>query len=401
MRPSQAMGLFQSTWRSEWACLSRAQLARLVSSQLHKPNFVTVSVVRKWESGQPPKSLEELDALCLVMRVHGLAEPEVRQFRDSVPAALLDRHYEGLFPGADLAWRPDCHELAAATYWETCRTASARNIVTLLAQVTELRNLRVGASGPASHHSHEYHQDEAVIWLTLAIAGHHRARSRYALAEKWCYVAAFDVEHRLRGHLTPEVNTTRVAGDAITYGALADLSPARLGALLDLATQEDEAGHRLRAASLRGEAACFSLDLPDADLHQYWYGVVKRDVAIAEEFGGPVTVGIAHKNLHRLAVAQGAFDLAEEHLEQFRELARPWGPYAVFLPYLEGIMLRALGQLASAAARFAEGEKLARRDGWLRYVRDCRRLLAECEHAQHELRHRGKGRIISSQRAGR
>ena len=96
MRPAQAMGTFLKVWRSEWAGLSRAQLAIAVSAWLTNGKRVKPGVVRWWEDGQPPGSTEELEALLQVMRTHGLTFPEVSQFRTAVFAACLDRQYPGL-----------------------------------------------------------------------------------------------------------------------------------------------------------------------------------------------------------------------------------------------------------------------------------------------------------------
>ena len=41
-------------------------------------------VVRHWEEGQPPKSTEELEALCAVMRKHGLFPLDIEEFRQPI-----------------------------------------------------------------------------------------------------------------------------------------------------------------------------------------------------------------------------------------------------------------------------------------------------------------------------
>jgi hypothetical protein len=136
MRPSQAVGLFVKTWRAEWAGLSRAQLSLLVSRRLTKP--LKPGVTRAWEEGQPPGSVEELDALCLAMRLRTLSQPGVGQFRDAALAACLDRHYAGLFLDESFAQDSAADALAEATWSETCNGFGTRNVVTLVAQSWEM-----------------------------------------------------------------------------------------------------------------------------------------------------------------------------------------------------------------------------------------------------------------------
>jgi hypothetical protein len=112
MKSAEAMGTFLRTWRSQWAGLSRGQLALAVSARSGKRRPVTAEVVRAWEQGQPPKSTAEFEALLTVMGRKGLTDIEVGQFRRAVFAACLDRHYPELFAAEDFAERPDVDEEA-------------------------------------------------------------------------------------------------------------------------------------------------------------------------------------------------------------------------------------------------------------------------------------------------
>ena len=132
MGPAQAMGTFLRTWRSEWAGLTRAQLAIALSAATGKGKTIKPGTIREWETGQPPKSTSELESLLQVMRRHGLTIPEVQQFRTAVFAACLDRHHPGLLGQEDLAHSPDVEAAA----WAIVQREDARG-VPMLISVTE------------------------------------------------------------------------------------------------------------------------------------------------------------------------------------------------------------------------------------------------------------------------
>lgn len=113
MGPSQAMGTFLRIWRSEWAGLSRAQLAIALHGVSSRAKGVTPRVIRRWEEGQPPGTVAELDALTEVMGRHGLVQWEVDDFRQAVFAACVDRQYPGMLATEDFAFRDDVEEVAS------------------------------------------------------------------------------------------------------------------------------------------------------------------------------------------------------------------------------------------------------------------------------------------------
>ena len=86
MNPARAMGTFLRTWRSEWAGLSRAQLATAISALCPSGKRVTPFIIQEWEAGQPPKSTAELEGLCAVMLRNGLVEPEIADYVSNRPA---------------------------------------------------------------------------------------------------------------------------------------------------------------------------------------------------------------------------------------------------------------------------------------------------------------------------
>jgi len=112
MGPANAMGMFLKVWRSEWAKLSRAQLATAVSASLKKRKAITPRMILYWEEGHPPGSTEELDGLCQVMARSRLSQRTVNAFRRSVLAAVVDRQYPEMNPARDMAERPDVDEVA-------------------------------------------------------------------------------------------------------------------------------------------------------------------------------------------------------------------------------------------------------------------------------------------------
>ena len=105
MKPAGVMGLFLRTWRTEWVGMTRGQLALALSAR--QGVRVTDSVVRAWETGQPPATTAEFDALLDVMSRHGLTRPEIDDFRRAILAAVCDRQYSDLFPDEDFAYQDD------------------------------------------------------------------------------------------------------------------------------------------------------------------------------------------------------------------------------------------------------------------------------------------------------
>jgi hypothetical protein len=178
MNPASAMGTFVRIWRSEWAGLSRAQLALAVSSQLSPRQAVTMKVIRRWEEGQPPNSTEELESLCKVMRRNALSQPEVEQFRKAVFAACLDRQYPELFGGESLAQRRDVDERARDLFERQWAHGDQPGLVSLVAAAMDLE-VATG-DGPAAGVSPGQVQKQyvALVYLRGAVAHHHGWHAR-------------------------------------------------------------------------------------------------------------------------------------------------------------------------------------------------------------------------------
>lgn len=195
MQPSSALGTFLRYWRSEWAGLSRAQLALAVAAQCTgKRKRVTGEVVRAWERGQPPASTEELDALLAVMRRHGLSEPEAGHVRRAVFAACLHRHYPELFPAEEFAQQPQVDELAEASLGGWPQAPASHDPVALVGQLTSLGRAVGHDTEPAPPGSQRRRQQVALAY-TLATANWYcEATSRMGLAARYAGAAVAHVQ---------------------------------------------------------------------------------------------------------------------------------------------------------------------------------------------------------------
>lgn len=164
--PARAMGTFLRTWRSEWASLSRAQLATSVAAHCSGRHRVTPDVIREWEDGQPPQSTDTLNALLLVMRVHGLSPTEVTQFRDAVFAACAGRRFPELFDDAPFALRTDVDEVAEAIaerpWWPP---NPFPNVVALVACLQDLQHAVLAESDVTVGRAQERRQQVALAYL--------------------------------------------------------------------------------------------------------------------------------------------------------------------------------------------------------------------------------------------
>ncbi len=96
-------GLCARSLREDWLRWSRARAARSVAARSGKR--VEAHHVREWERGQPPASLEELDAYLALLRSLGLTAPEVGDVEAAIHAALVQRYYgtAGRFDALSLA----------------------------------------------------------------------------------------------------------------------------------------------------------------------------------------------------------------------------------------------------------------------------------------------------------
>jgi hypothetical protein len=392
MKPAQAMGLFLATWRAEWARLSRTQLALLVSSELHKPNAVTVSVVRQWEAGQPPKSLAELEALCRVMGRRALSPPEVVQFRQAVYAACLDRHYEGLFSDRTLSPTAEVEELAPiGDMW---------NLVELL---------------PRLHVLTQYVTDPPVRPCPRRLLHRWQAARVLLLTRQWYlhFCAKRHLQATSTIHQSGQLLAT-VFGPGSLYGQL--MSPAQMrsveahGRAHDL--REPGAAERMLALSseFRAEGnllhcALSLLDgvwaLADADNPRFVYADLRRDVQWALTYVGDrvpeAEVGGVHHAICNALVAEGNLKAAARHLPLVEKFP---ATYPAVYPWSQGRFAYAAGGYEEAQRHFERAHALSLRKYGDWVTDSALEWLGKCERAQHETRHRGKGRVIGTNLRG-
>jgi len=251
MRPAHAMGTFLKVWRSEWAGLSRAQLAIGVSACVTNGRRVKPGVVQWWEEGQPPGTTEELEALLTVMQRHGLQPREALQFRRAVFAACVDRQYPEFFEGEDFGYQRDVDE-AAHTLFERHWTPGGADLVQLVALADSVaRAIRdtPSARAPAGQ---ARRQAVALCYLRALIADAHDYGSRpEAAATAWA-----ENREALQGHLgrgglgwplTPLYGRVREAYSR-SYPGTESSYPKGFGSpvwsvrLLELAEQAEEEG---------------------------------------------------------------------------------------------------------------------------------------------------------------
>ena len=200
MGPAKAMGTFLRVWRSEWAKVSRAQLAIAVSAHLTKRKAVTPRAVLYWEEGHPPNSTEEFDGLCQVMRRNGLTHPEVQDFRKAVFAACLDRQYPELFPDEDFAQRDDVDEVARQICVAPPWMEPGGGTVMVVAAVTSLREslMRGDEKGHAAIRRRQY---AALAFLQHVLADFHGGGGRFALAGQTLGIVVDLLTEQFRGGL--------------------------------------------------------------------------------------------------------------------------------------------------------------------------------------------------------
>jgi hypothetical protein len=382
MGPTETMGLFLRTWRKEWAGLSRAHLALAVSAQCECQNGkrIASAVVRKWERGQPPETTEELAALTLVMRRHGLQASEVEHFRQAVFAACVARQYPSLLEQDDLVYREDLAEVAQALFARHWETPGSANLVQLTAAAVQLERAVRGALYPAAGRQRTRRQQLALchLWALLADAHAYAGRLEQAadtLAGNAHALEAWFGPRGLGGPLTPLAQRTGEAylrslmpwprrkfrpGPASAAWAL------RLLALSEEATSqgEDRTGRRAlfyaldalsdheherpayemcRARSL--DAVVRAEDAGDRDLAEtgrlLLFNTSRRDGALEQAEGhlagfahmataGPVKQVVWHECLAVFASARGDTNEARSEAERALAVARQAGGLADF-----------------------------------------------------------------------
>jgi hypothetical protein len=314
------MGTFLRVWRSEWAGLSRSQVAVAISAAAKRP--IKPDIVRRWEQGQPPGSTEELEGLLTVMQRHGLQSREARQFRQSVFAACLDRQYPELFQGDEFGYQRDVDEAAHALF-DRHWTAGGADIVQLVgmadgvARAVSERERSATASGQAQR------QFVALCYLRALLAEAHDYSNRpEAAAASWAANSEALQRHfgrrGLGWPLTPLYDRVREAYSR-SYPSDGPSYPKGFGSpvwsvrLLRLA-EEAEAEGDIRASVAAFFYALGGLDHyrhPDlqAALSQASDYVEKAEVA-----GDPDGVQQAHFELCITHTRHGPLEEAEKHL---------------------------------------------------------------------------------------
>ena len=131
------MGTFLRTWRAEWAGMSRRQLATVVSGLLNSKKTVSPTIIREWEDGQPPKTTDELEALCQVMGRNRMSGREVGAFRRTVFAACGARQYPGLF-AEGVAEDPQVEAWACAAMQREGADPGSSEVIGLVAHIAEV-----------------------------------------------------------------------------------------------------------------------------------------------------------------------------------------------------------------------------------------------------------------------
>ena len=167
MKPAAAMALFVRTWRAKWVGMTRGQLALALSA--HPGVRVTEEVVRAWESGQPPGSTAEFDALLDVMGHHGLTRPEIDDVRRAILAAVCDRQYSDLFPDDYFAYQDDVVAAARLLSQDASHPREC-DVVNLVCFVHELESATARGARSRLGRDRVCQQQIALIWMRNALA---------------------------------------------------------------------------------------------------------------------------------------------------------------------------------------------------------------------------------------
>lgn len=401
MRPSQAMGLFLRTWRAQWARLSRAQLAIALSAQLPGRKAVTSDVLRQWEAGQPLADLDELDALCTVMGRRDPAKPDLHQyaltplevghFRNSVLAACLDRHYEGLFPAIDVVPTADFPQLALTT-------TENWNVVSLVARMHTLEQFV--ASPPVQ---------PTPRWLMLRWQEARCSLMKQLwLAHVWARRPALEIEvlsrwgrpvyERFGPGGTPETgNPLSIRHMELRARAWWGDGDAHVRAaesyLSWLLHQRDAGQDWLFALQLPQALQALGGDVPNQQLFVAFRRDIREALAWAQANEHEDVVGVWNCAVFMAALKEDRADLADRHLSRAEAIT---GLYPSVWPYILGIHAYAVRNLKEAQRHFERAHEmsLSTYGDWVGYCAPS--MLRKVERAQHEVRHRGKGRVIAT-----
>jgi len=368
MNPAPALGTFLKHWRSQWAGLTQAQLAMAVGAA-SGGRRITERVVRRWEEGQPPADTEELEGLLVVMRRHGLTEPEIGHVRRAIFAACLDRHYPELFASEEFAELPDVDEEAREECLRVMSGFGAQDIVGLVARQDELARAGRERLTPAGRGTHARRQDAAQAYLGIALAYQHFGRGRSALAAARCDAAADLVTTHFGEALEPMFSAHNLADRALIFGFKAAPSATAIRALLAAAEAARARGDDPWGGSLLCEAACYCGQFGDAALRAEVRSAARDRIAICREHGSPVTLGQAHRSEFWMACADRRLAEAEHHLALYDQYAPSDILHEVALGLCRGKLALAADTPGEAEELFEAALPLARRLGYGYYER--------------------------------
>jgi hypothetical protein len=395
MTPSNTMGTFLRVWRSEWAGLSRAQVAVAISAVAKRP--IKPDIVRRWEEGQPPASAAELEALIAVMQRHGLLHREASHFRQAVFGACLDRQYPELFQAEGFAYHPDVDEAAHAAF-ERHWTAGGVDIVQLVGMADSLSRAVYHGGRSAVSSAQAQKQFVALCYLRALLAEAHDYGNRPgAAAASWAgdgEVLQLHFGRRGLGWpLTPLYARIREAYSR-SYPSTGPSYPAGFGSpvwsvrLLGLA-EEAEAQGDLRAGVV---AFFYALGGLDHYRHPDLEAALSRAsdyVEKAEATGDPDGVQQAHFELCITHTRHGPLEEAEKHLAA-TEFMRTGSPLRQAMWYCNlGRLRLAQGDPGGAQEALEQALRAARqtpeRANWEDLILG---LLALCERDELSARQR-------------
>ena len=375
MGPTKAMGTFLRVWRSEWAGLSRAQLAIAVSAQMANAKAVTSRAVRWWEEGNPPGSTEEFEGLCKVMRRNGLTHPEVEDFRKAVFAACLDRQYPELFPHADLAHRPDVNEVAHAI-----RAAAPTSTVRVVAALKEVEAVVRDRRPRDAGRPQGRRQDVALAELFRAHADCHKnawgrehvfVRAQQALSEL--------LADRFGGWLSGDLNCHGSEFTIMVGKTQLSESDSQFPAMLAYHRACEESGNT------HWGAACFIVIVGlayaycDAELRQSLLARKSETFAVLRD-GESCHVDMAHLQFARCALGAGLLADAEWHLGQIPHFAdMETGDTDCSWHDVAGRLLLAQGRPGAGLGHFEQALAIARRRSTAGGIAALEALVEACE----------------------
>jgi hypothetical protein len=369
--PAQQMGTFLRVWRSEWAGLSRAQLANALHAVTPRAAGVTPHVIRRWEEGQPPGGTDELQALLLVMRRHELAQVEVDEFLHVVMAACVGRQYPGLLPEDDFSELADCDVLAETYYWrDVCQDQA--NVVSLVARQHELEQALLGPERPAAVGRRLRKQEAALAWTWAACQVQHYARGRWTLRALVCRRLERLLRSRLGGGIAPVLTADNMATTALS----SECWPQSITPLLEmsdqLAQRGDEAGAGMCLVYAIGVARHCAFVVGDPVVLARL-----RDLRVRAEALPAMLGPEGHGGLAGLALDEGRLDDAARHQEAL-DTGRDDQHWTMGAEIFWGDFELISGNPSSAQAHYEASLAISVPHGYGQYERDCLEKIEVC-----------------------